>query len=483
MVAGVYWLIRAVTGWTLFDQTDETARTILLIVNVIPLLVGVVVMIRLAERYARTDFTRIFLVATFALATFLTTYSVTLNNHTVAAHAILFSTYAACRILADGSTCPRHFVIAGFFAAFAAVNELPAASFAVAVFAWLLYQSPGRTLKWFGSRRLPAACRLLSHDLHRDRRLEDVLRLLRHGQIQIHRGRRAELLVAAGRPRRQRRTTARLSVALHVRPSRNLLAVADLSPGACRLDRSAVVAAVSPARLAVALGRADRRRAGLLPDANAELQLRRQHEWLALGVLADPAVDRVAHPGARRLRGATSGKLKNLAAAALLAVTTFSSWYAIENPWQNPWLFRVMERWGWIDYRHRVDDFNRPVTTFFPLLPPDASAHEWIEFESPDPTGETTRLRLTDQGTIDQARAASTPNRSRLEIRLAARSSSVMLTIDPTAFGKGDPPARSLVWSSDQSPDRAARRTGRRGVFFKGLPSERAYRQRNRSLS
>jgi hypothetical protein len=133
-----------------------------------------------------------------------------------------------------------------------------------------------------------------------------------------------------------------------------------------------------------------------------------------------------------------------------------------------------MERWGWIDYRHRVEDFNRPVTTFFPLLPPDASAHEWIEFESPDPTGETTRLRLSDQGTIDQA--------GRSLRRIAAvwkfgsgQERTVMLTIDPTAFDKGDPPAKSLVWSPDQSPDRAARKDVE--AFLQGLPSERAYRR------
>ena len=154
MVAGVYWLVRAVTGWTLDDQTDETARSILVD----------------RERHSTTRrrrrddpsggaicadrFRALFIVATFALATFLTTFSVTLNNHTVAALAVLFSTYAACRILADGSTRPGHFLLAGFFAAFAAVNELPAAAFAAAVFAWLLLRSPGRTLKWF----VPAAC-------------------------------------------------------------------------------------------------------------------------------------------------------------------------------------------------------------------------------------------------------------------------------------------------------------------------------------
>src|ERR1700722_16675766 len=46
IVAGVYWIVRAVTGWNLDDQTDETARVILWIVNVLPLLAGVVVTIR-----------------------------------------------------------------------------------------------------------------------------------------------------------------------------------------------------------------------------------------------------------------------------------------------------------------------------------------------------------------------------------------------------------------------------------------------------
>ncbi|HEX4073622.1 MAG TPA: hypothetical protein VHX68_20750, partial [Planctomycetaceae bacterium] len=135
---------------------------------------------------------------------------------------------------------------------------------------------------------------------------------------------------------------------------------------------------------------------------------------------------------------------------------------------------RVMERWGWIDYRHRVEDFNRPVTTFFPLLPPDASAHEWIEFESPDATGETTRLRLSDQGTIEQA--------GRKLRRIAAiwkfgtgLERTVTLTIDPTVFGKGDPPPKFLVWSPDQSPDRAARKEVE--AFLQGIPSERAYRR------
>ena len=132
-----------------------------------------------------------------------------------------------------------------------------------------------------------------------------------------------------------------------------------------------------------------------------------------------------------------------------------------------------MERWGWIDYRHRVEDFNRPVTTFFPLLPPDASAHEWIEFESPDATGETTRLRLSDQGTIEQA-GRNSQNRSDLEIRHRPGA-------DGDAHNRPDrirqrrSPPKFLVWSPDQSPDRAARKEVE--AFLQGIPSERAYRR------
>ncbi|HXY37922.1 MAG TPA: hypothetical protein VEI07_27085, partial [Planctomycetaceae bacterium] len=132
IVAGVYWGVRAVTSWNLNTQSEETMRLILFLVNVIPMLAGLVVTMRLVDRYAAGDFSRLFVVGAFAFSTFLTTFCVTLNNHTVAALAVLFALYPSCRILADGSLRPLHFACAGFFASFAAVNELPAAAFSAA---------------------------------------------------------------------------------------------------------------------------------------------------------------------------------------------------------------------------------------------------------------------------------------------------------------------------------------------------------------
>lgn len=472
LVAGVYWAVRAVTGWTLDDQLEETSRTILWIVNVLPLLIGVGVMIRLAERVARTDFARVFIVAAFALATFLTTFSVTLNNHTVAALAVLFAMYPAFRILADGSTRPAHFLLAGFFASFAATNELPAASFAAALFAWLLYRSPSRTLTWF----VPAACLPLAaffattywatgdwktfyfyygtekykyvvdgvpsywlHPAGLDANVESPLRYLLHCTFGHH-------------------------GIFSLSPIFFLALAAWVTPPLSRQFRPRgwlwLSAGLTVIVLAFYLARTQNYNYG-----GNTAGLRWTFWLIPLWIVSMiPTLD----------AWATRRPLKILA-VLLLAITTFSSWYAIDNPWQQPWLFRLMERWGWIDYHRRPADFNRPVSTIFPLLPPDASAREWIEFESPEPGGQPTRLRLADLGTIEQEGrtlrqiSAAWSGGGRAEQKRA-------FNIDEAKFLAGEPPAQFLVWPN-QPPDTEARKAAE--TFLQGLPSARPYRRGN----
>ena len=338
IVAGIYWLVRAVTGWNLDDQTDETARVILWIVNVLPLLAGVVVTIRLAERYARTDFARIFIVATFALATFLTSYSVTLNNHTVAGLAVLFAIYPACRILADGSTCPGHFALAGFFAAFAATNDLPAASFAAGLFAWLLYRAPRRTLIWF----VPAACVPLAAFF--------VTTYVATGDwktFYFYYGGDKYKYVVDGVPSYWMHPAG-----LDANVERPIVYLLHCTFGHHGIFSLSPIFLLSLAAWVVpALSRQFRLRGWLWLSGGLTLivlgfYLTRTQNYNYGGntsglrwtfwliplwiVSLIPALDASAE---RR-------SLKFLA-ALLLAVTTFSSWYAIENPWQNPWLFRA----------------------------------------------------------------------------------------------------------------------------------------------
>ena len=468
MVAGVYWLVRAVTGWTLDDQTDEAAHTILLIVNVIPLLIAIGVMIRLAERDCATNFARLFLVGAFALGTFLTTFSVTLNNHTIAALAILFSTYAGCRILADGSLRPAHFVLAGFFAAFATVNELPAAAFAAAIFAWLCVRSPGRTLGWF----VPAACVPLIAFF--------AMTYLATGDwktFYAYYGTDKYKYVLDGVPSYWMRPAG-----LDANVESPLVYLLN-----CTLGHHGILSLSPIFFLSLA--------AWVVPGLSRQFRLR-GWLWLSAGLTVVVLGFYLTRTQNYNYGGNTSGlrwtfwliplwlvslipaldwcaerRSLRILALVLLAVTTFSSWYPIENPWQQPWLFRLMERWGWIDYRHRPEEFNRPVKTFFPLLPPDESAHEWIEFASDEPTGQATHLRLGDEGNVNQG--GRTLRKITATWKPATGPARTMtFLIDPAAFRAGQSPAKFLAWPGGP-PEPSARKEAE--AFLQGLPSTRAY--------
>jgi len=138
LLAGEYWLINRTTGWTLADNPYEVGRVMLLTVNVLPMLLLVAIVARLAERFGTTDWGRIFVVAAAALGTFLTTFAVVLNNHIVAAVSAAVALYAFVRIWFDGDERVRWYVLAGLAAAFTAANELPALAFLALVAAALL---------------------------------------------------------------------------------------------------------------------------------------------------------------------------------------------------------------------------------------------------------------------------------------------------------------------------------------------------------
>jgi hypothetical protein len=158
LVAGGYWLFHQ-AGWTITDERHrwEIVPVILLTLNALPWAIALWLLARLVERHGRTDWGRLFVVAAACFATFVTTFSVTLNNHTVAAWSAMIALYAAMRIwspqLPDVRPPFSLYPIAGFFAAFTACNELPAAAFAVALFLMLFCESPKGALLGF----LPAA--------------------------------------------------------------------------------------------------------------------------------------------------------------------------------------------------------------------------------------------------------------------------------------------------------------------------------------
>jgi hypothetical protein len=153
LMAGEYWIINRLTGATLGDFPYEIGRLMLVINNLLPMFVYFAVVAVLIERFGTSDWGRIFAMAAATLGTFLTTFVVAINNHTPAAVCVAISVWASVRIWYDGERKLRYFALAGFFAALAVANELPALALFAALGAGLVWIAPRQSLLAF----LPAS--------------------------------------------------------------------------------------------------------------------------------------------------------------------------------------------------------------------------------------------------------------------------------------------------------------------------------------
>ena len=153
IVAGIYWTVKRTTGLDLVENTHETVQVILLIINWLPWIIALALLAAIGERYARSDWSRMYLIVASAGGTFLTTFLTTFNNHTIAACSVVFALYSILRIVNDGQHAGWRFAMAGFWGAFATCCEIPAALFGLALFAALIRRSPAQTFRWF----IPAA--------------------------------------------------------------------------------------------------------------------------------------------------------------------------------------------------------------------------------------------------------------------------------------------------------------------------------------
>jgi hypothetical protein len=154
-LAGEYWLIKNTLGITLEEHTFYVARLMLLITNVVPLAAYLLVLARLIERYGRTNWGRPFTFTVAAFGTFITTFAVTLNNHTLAATTAIFAIHAALHVWRERRAGWGWFAWCGTCAALTVANELPAlALLALLGGAMFVWKSPLKTLVGFG---LPVA--------------------------------------------------------------------------------------------------------------------------------------------------------------------------------------------------------------------------------------------------------------------------------------------------------------------------------------
>jgi hypothetical protein len=153
IAAAVYYILKEIGGLDLLQDPHLVAPLVLLAINWLPWIVSLVLIAEMCERSARSEGGRIFVLIAAAGGTFLTTFLPTLNNHSVAANAVVFALFPFLSVVNDNRREGWLFAAAGFWGAVTACCELPAALFGLALFGLLWRQSWRQTMKWF----LPAA--------------------------------------------------------------------------------------------------------------------------------------------------------------------------------------------------------------------------------------------------------------------------------------------------------------------------------------
>ena len=146
LMAAEYWVIYHATGKSLGTHPYEIGRFMLITINGACLLLIFIFTARLVERLGTTDWGRILVMASCVFGTFLTTFAITITNHLPAAACTAVLLDALVRIWLDGDRRTWTFIVAGFFSAMLAANEIPAAALSAAVSLVVLWLAPRKTL-------------------------------------------------------------------------------------------------------------------------------------------------------------------------------------------------------------------------------------------------------------------------------------------------------------------------------------------------
>ncbi len=355
IVAGLYWLILHTTGWTLRDRPYEVVRAVLIVVQWLPLLASLAGLAVLVERFAKTDWSRIFAVAAGSFGTFLTTMVVTLNNHLLGAVCAFGALFFAVPILWDGRQEVWRFALAGLCAALAVTFELPALSLFVVLCAFLFKASARNTLIGF----LPAALLVGASYLYTN--------WLAHGTLSIpysHRGDAGENWYDYTYERRGRVVESywRNPVGIDRGEASVATYVFHTTVGHHGIFSLTPIWLLALAGMGLAMYSEDRRwRAFAITIAAASFvcllfywtrDLRaRNYGGLCCGfrwmfwwapfwlLMMVPALDRLAH-----------SRWGRAVALVCLAISAFSAAYPTWSPWVHPWMYRWMEYQRWITY-------------------------------------------------------------------------------------------------------------------------------------
>lgn len=368
LVAGVYWGVKRSTGWNLDNQTAEVSRLILLIVNWLPRVVWLILFSMLVERNARRDISKLFVLTAASWGTLLGPFSSSLNNHFPAAVCMLIALFATLRIFRDGERRKRYFVLTGFFAAATFCFELPAALLVVVFGTLLLTANARRTLCVFVPAALiPIAAFVATNWIVTGGPMPFYSSYGGDKYVYEHEGVPSYWSNPQGL---DRNLDSPLMYFVHCTVGHHGLL--SLTPvflltligwvrwnrwGDCRQRTMLILSAVMTV---IVLGFYLSKTQHYNYGGNSVAL--RWMLWLTpLWLMAMiPVVDAW---GSRRWF--------QCLATGLLAASIASASLPGGNPWQHPWLFTLMDGWGWVDYSEPAPSFpfERKLWTWFPNLP------------------------------------------------------------------------------------------------------------------
>lgn len=470
IVAGVTWVVRKVTGWTLLDDTQPVTVVVLIVVNIIPFAVSLLLLSRLLKRVTQTAWCRFFVLASAAFGTLVTPFLMTLNNHTVAVVGVMASLYALERILSDEAASAWLFALCGLASGWACANELPAAAFGLATCFLAARRSMRQTFTWYAIAAMVPITAFLATNVIATGSIKPTY--ANYGSSKYN-------FVIDGIPSYwmdpdgvDRNIDSPWVYFVHSTVGHH--GIFSLTP----LFLLALVGWLMSGSLANTALRTMIRTGALMSAIVIAFYMTRFDNYNYGGVSCAlrwalwlipfwllaivPVVD-VA------VRTAPMRWLQ----FALLGASMVSAWLPIENPWQQPWLFRRMEAWKWIDYTRKPPALPRKLWTWFLSIPDVAEGKTaWIEFTSQAVDGAVARRRLScravtaGEGLVELTVSEATGTE---ELRTTRQ-----MLIDAKQFEAGASTAEFVRWS-----DPAQRSTEQKVAdfnFVRALPLKKEYR-------
>lgn len=129
LMAGEAAVVKAITGWKVFDHQKSYVRLFVLLNQVLPYALMLLAALALLHALGADAWTRHFMVLALSVGILPFGYAATINNHTVSAVLLFLAFFLLWRLTRQGRGGTLHYALAGFLAGFAVANDLPAGGF------------------------------------------------------------------------------------------------------------------------------------------------------------------------------------------------------------------------------------------------------------------------------------------------------------------------------------------------------------------